>query len=62
MKCIRCGSRRLIEFVDSFGKERVFCRDCLISLEKGVFVKSLLQRKVPEFYFKNQIKPWNVKP
>jgi len=32
MKCVRCKSPRLIRFVDGFGKERIFCRDCWNSL------------------------------
>jgi len=60
MRCIRCGSRRIIEFVDGFGKERVFCRDCFMSLEKTSFVKLMSQKSLREFYLESLIK-WNHK-
>jgi len=61
MKCIRCGSKRIVEFVDGFGKERVFCKDCFISLEKMSFIKLINQKSLREFYFQNIIR-WNFKP
>ncbi|MEM5820884.1 MAG: hypothetical protein QXP34_00990 [Candidatus Aenigmatarchaeota archaeon] len=60
MRCVRCGSHRIIEFVDGFGKERVFCRDCFISLEKTSFIKLSSQRTLREFYL-SEILRWNTK-
>ncbi|MEM5820228.1 MAG: hypothetical protein QW678_01060 [Candidatus Aenigmatarchaeota archaeon] len=61
MKCIRCGSKRIVDFIDGFGKERMFCKDCFLSLEKESFIKLSLERKLPEFYFKITFKTWNMK-
>jgi len=28
MECVKCGSLRMMEFVDGFGQRRVFCKGC----------------------------------
>jgi len=28
MKCVRCGSLRMVRFLDGFGERRIFCRKC----------------------------------
>lgn len=30
MRCVRCNSIRLFEFMDGFGQKRIFCRTCNI--------------------------------
>jgi len=28
MECVKCGSLRMMEFMDGFGQRRVFCKGC----------------------------------
>lgn len=49
MKCVRCGSPRVIRFIDAFGGERVFCRDCGINMDVNVFQKISSQKSLLEF-------------
>lgn len=37
MRCIRCGSHRVMRFIDGFGERRIFCKNCWGSfLEESV--------------------------
>lgn len=60
-KCIRCGSKRIIEFIDGFGDRRIFCRDCFISLDKNSFIKLNLMEVEFNPYLKQWNRIWNVK-
>jgi len=48
MRCIRCGSRRIIKFIDGLGEKRIFCRNC---------GGSYLEESVLEFGSQARIKP-----
>ncbi|MBU5682198.1 MAG: hypothetical protein QXW35_01465 [Candidatus Aenigmatarchaeota archaeon] len=61
MRCIRCGSKRLIDFIDGFGRERVFCKDCFLSLEKRSFIRLSFEKRSLEPYLKIVYKTWNMK-
>lgn len=28
MRCIKCGSERIVKFLDGFGKPRIYCKSC----------------------------------
>jgi len=48
MRCVRCNSPRLVKFIDGFGKERIFCKDCWNSIPIKNEV-GLDQKRLPEF-------------
>lgn len=48
MECFKCGSFRIIRFVDGFGDKRVFCRGCTRSFLDGTFMPQV-QTKLPDF-------------
>jgi len=33
MKCPKCGSSRIIDFRDSWGKRRIFCKECWCAIK-----------------------------
>ena len=44
MKCIRCGSPRIVKFVDAFGYPRVYCEDCHFNVSIDTFRKLILSK------------------
>ena len=50
MKCFKCGSLRMIKFIDGFGNNRIFCRGCSGSFLDASFFNQE-QTKLPDFDF-----------
>lgn len=49
MKCVRCGSLRMVRFLDGFGERRIFCRKCWGSYPELNFVKLSEQKNLQDF-------------
>lgn len=49
MRCPRCNSLRLINFIDGFGNKRIFCKDCFLSVDAEVFKKLVSQTTLFDF-------------
>ncbi|MCD6483249.1 MAG: hypothetical protein J7K83_03195 [Candidatus Aenigmarchaeota archaeon] len=62
MRCARCGSPRVVKFIDAFGNHRVFCRDCGMNISFDVFKKITAQKSLLEFdpnkYMNHWMIPW----
>jgi len=52
MRCIRCGSPRIIRFLDGMGERRIYCKDCRGSyLEEAVLEFGI--KPLKEFIYTN---------
>ncbi|MEM5772868.1 MAG: hypothetical protein QXL86_01425 [Candidatus Aenigmatarchaeota archaeon] len=49
MKCLRCKSLRTFEFIDGFGKRRIFCKDCWGSFLESEVREIEMQKNLHEF-------------
>uniref|UniRef100_A0A7C5YR94 IS1 family transposase n=1 Tax=candidate division CPR3 bacterium TaxID=2268181 RepID=A0A7C5YR94_UNCC3 len=56
MRCTRCRSPRVIRFIDGFGKERLFCKDCWNSFPVNPVVLPD-QKRLSEFNLQLSYKP-----
>lgn len=36
MECVTCRSERVSRFIDGFGNNRIFCRNCWVSFPESV--------------------------
>ncbi|OYT42071.1 MAG: hypothetical protein B6U78_02210 [Candidatus Aenigmarchaeota archaeon ex4484_224] len=54
MKCIRCGSHRVVKFIDMEGKRRYFCKSCGASFLEDVVLEFGIQK---DLFFRNKIDP-----
>jgi hypothetical protein len=49
MECVKCGSLRMMEFMDGFGQRRVFCKGCWGSFIDVSFVDLDGQKNLKDF-------------
>ena len=52
MRCVVCGSPRILRFIDGFGDRRIFCKGCGRSFLEENFVRINEQRSLQEFQLK----------
>lgn len=49
MECPRCHSPRVVKFIDTFGRKRIFCRDCWFTIPVEVSTIINRQRRLLDF-------------
>jgi len=56
MHCPRCHSPRTIKFIDGFGKDRLFCKEC----QESMLISDVIvaQKTMTQFIKPNFIRRW----
>jgi len=54
--CIKCHSPRIIKFLDGFGKDRLFCKDC----QESMLINDVVfaQKTMVQFVHPDIIERW----
>jgi len=56
VRCLKCNSPRIIKFLDGFGKDRLFCKEC----QESILIDDVMvaQKNMMQFIQPNIVRGW----